>query len=144
MRHRAVAGTLVLLVCASPVIPHCTVHADETVCRGSLGDEALDNLRVPPGARCTLDGTRVRGNIKVESDASLVARRVRVTGNVQAEGARAGSVLSGSTVGGNIQLKQGEAATVTRVRVEGDIQLESTTGPSAPPTTPSAATCSSS
>lgn len=75
MRHRAGVGTLVLLVWASPVILHGTVRADETVCRGSLGDEAVDNLRVPSGARCTLDGTRVGGNIKVESGASLVARR---------------------------------------------------------------------
>jgi hypothetical protein len=129
MRHRAIAGTLALLVWVSPVIPHDTVHADETVCRGSLGNEAVDNLRVPSGARCSLDGTRVRGNIKVESGASLIARRIRVTGNVQAEGARAVSVLSGSTVGGNIQVKQGEAATVTKVRVDGDIQLESNDRP---------------
>jgi hypothetical protein len=40
--------------------------AEEKVCRGSIGARTVDNLRVPQGATCTLNGTFVKGTIKVE------------------------------------------------------------------------------
>ena len=45
----------------------------------------LDNLRVPQGATCTLNGTRLQETLKVERGATLRARTVRVNGNVQAK-----------------------------------------------------------
>ncbi|RPI59051.1 MAG: hypothetical protein EHM56_00025 [Chloroflexi bacterium] len=102
--------------------------AEETTCRGSLGAVTVDNLRVPQNGSCTLNGTRVKGTVKVESGASLTAYRIVVIGNIQADGARVVRVLSGSTVGGSIQLKQGGAARVEQVRVTGDIQFESNRG----------------
>jgi hypothetical protein len=63
--------------------------ADETDCVGAIGPATVDNLRVPEGASCELDGTIVQGTIKVETDATLRARAVRVVGNVQAENAGA-------------------------------------------------------
>ncbi len=32
--------------------------AEQRVCRGTIGAVALDNIRVPDGARCVLNGTR--------------------------------------------------------------------------------------
>ncbi len=104
------------------------VLADDTPCTGFLGAVTVDNLVVPQNASCTLDGTMVEGTIYVENGASLTAWRVRVDGNVQAEGAELVRVLTGSTVGGSIQLKQGGAARVDKVDVDGDIQYESNAG----------------
>ena len=59
--------------------------AEERSCRGTLGAVTVDNLRVPQGATCTLNGTRVKGTIKVQRRATLNATNVRVVGNVQAE-----------------------------------------------------------
>jgi hypothetical protein len=98
--------------------------ADERACRGTVRAVTLDDVRVPKGASCTLVGTRVKGNIKVERNATLVARKVNVGGNVQGEGARAVSVVGGSTVRGSVQVKQGGAATVTSSRINGDIQFD--------------------
>ncbi len=104
------------------------VHAEETTCAGALAGITVDNLRVPSGRTCSLDATRVKGSVKVERNATLYARGVRVVGNVQAENARLVSVKAGSTVGGSIQIKQGGAATLHRVKATGDIQFESNSG----------------
>ena len=105
-----------------------TMEGDDATCRGSVGAVTVENLRVPQGASCILDGTQAQGNIKVENGASLTAQRVRVIGTIQAEGARIVEVLAGSTVGGSIQLKQGGSARVEYVVVNGDVQLESNNG----------------
>ena len=76
----ALMGLLVLAV-AAPV-----AMAEERVCRGTIGATTVDNLLVPQGAKCTLDGTRVEGTIKVERGAQLFANGVRVKGNVQGQG----------------------------------------------------------
>ena len=39
--------------------------AEERTCRGMIGARTVDNLRVPQGATCTLNGTYVKGTIKV-------------------------------------------------------------------------------
>jgi hypothetical protein len=99
-------------------------YAEERTCRGSLGAITVDNLRVPQGATCTLNGTYVKGTIKVEADATLRASNVRVVGNVQAENAAQVEVLSGSRVGGSIQIKQGGGARIDSVRINGDLQFD--------------------
>ncbi|MGP3961248.1 hypothetical protein ACTWPT_35135 [Nonomuraea sp. 3N208] len=106
------------LVVATPAL------ADERTCRGTIRAVALEGVYVPKGATCTLVGTRIDGDIKVGRNATLVARKVRVDGNVQAEGARSVSVISGSWVDGSVQVKQGGAATVTSSRIKGDVQLD--------------------
>jgi hypothetical protein len=95
--------------------------AEERTCRGSIGKVTVDNLRVPDGASCRLNGTYVKGTIKVETSATLDARYVRVVGNVQAEEHRAVTLLS-SRVGGSVQLKQGGSAVVSRNAITGDLQ----------------------
>jgi len=102
-----------------------TAWAEERTCRGTLGKITVDNLRVPPSATCTLNGTRVKGTIKVEVGATLRSAGIIVIGNVQAENARHVGVLDSSRVGGSVQLKQGGSATVSDSHVNGDIQYES-------------------
>jgi hypothetical protein len=103
---RRIMGTLsVLLALAVLLATSSTALAEEFTCRGSLGAVTVDNLRVPQNASCTLDGTKVKGTIKVENGATLTARRVQVIGNVQAEGARLVRMLAFSSIGGSIQIK---------------------------------------
>jgi hypothetical protein len=97
--------------------------AEERACTGSLGAVTVDNLRVPAGRSCTLTGTRVQGTINVGRGATLVARRIRVVGQIYAEGARLVVVREGSRVGGSIQVVQGRAGAVIGSRVNGDIQF---------------------
>jgi subtilisin family serine protease len=110
--------------------PDPVVEGDDStgVCQGSLGAVTVKDLQVPRGATCTLNDTRVEGNIKVERDASLTVQGVTVIGNILGEGARLVEVLAGSTVGGNIQLKQGGPVRIENASVNLDIQLESNTG----------------
>jgi hypothetical protein len=125
MKRLITASLPALLALTFLLLISPAVRADETTCEGFLGAVTVDNLRVPPDASCTLDGTRVEGTIKVESGASLTATQVTVVGNVQAEGAMVVNVLAGSIVSGSIQIKQGGAAQVARVRVNGDILFDS-------------------
>ena len=67
--------------------------ADEFQCTGTIGAETFENLFVPDGATCTLNGTRIDGNIKVGTGATLNASGVTVGGNIQAEGAASVTVL---------------------------------------------------
>jgi hypothetical protein len=113
-------------VAASLAIP-AVAAADERVCAGAIGPETVDNVRVPEGAACTLDGTVVQGTVKVERAATLQANAVTVIGNVQGEGA-ANVVVRDSRVGGSVQVKQGGAAETTGSRVTGDIQYDQQTG----------------
>jgi hypothetical protein len=102
--------------------------AEEQECIGAIGPVTVDNVRVPEGAACTMDGTLVQGTVKVERGATLEAQGIRVIGNVQGEGA-ANVTLRSSTVGGSVQVKQGGAAETTGSRVTGDIQYDQQSGP---------------
>lgn len=82
--------------------------AEERVCRGSLGAVTLDNVRVPAGATCTMNGTTLKGTLTVARDATLKANRIKVNGNIQSQAHRFVRVLD-SRVDGSIQLRQGGA-----------------------------------
>ncbi len=113
--------TFALITACATILTVPAAHAEERTCRGSLGRITVDNLRVPDGATCTLNGTTVKGTIKVESRATLVADSVRVVGNVQAEDAKKVVVRTGSRVGGSVQIVQGGVGRVVRTNVQGDI-----------------------
>lgn len=108
-------------VLAAITISATTVQAEERTCRGTIGATTVDNLRVPQGATCKLTGTRVKGTVKVERNATLTAEDIVVIGNVQAENARRVNVLDGSRIGGSIQIVQGGGATVSDSRITQDI-----------------------
>jgi hypothetical protein len=114
-------AALTMLIGLSLTLAPGIVRAEERKCRGTLSDITVDNLRVPQEASCTLNGTLVKGTVKVERAASLVANDVRVIGNVQAENARKVIVRNGSRIGGSVQVVQGGAARVAESRVNADI-----------------------
>jgi hypothetical protein len=114
---------------STAVLMPTTATAEETSCRGTIGSQTVDNLRVPDGAECILQGTRVKGTVKVETAATLKAKDVRVVGNVQGEDAERVNVVQGSKVGGSVQVVQGTAAKVKDSRIKADILYDENAGP---------------
>ena len=116
----------------TPPIPTATqvppAQANAGNCQGFIGAVTVENIYVPSGGNCILNGTTVTGNIKVESGAALTAQNIKVFGNIQADGASVVEVLAGSSIGGSIQIKHGGSARVENVSVTGDIQFESNNG----------------
>jgi hypothetical protein len=101
-------------------------QAEERMCRGTIGSTTVDNLRVPQGASCTLNGTRVEGTVKVERNATLVANTIRVKGNVQSEGFKNITLRQNSVVVGSVQLENGldgGSGRVLNSKVNGDLQF---------------------
>ena len=92
---------LTLAVCALLAVAPAA-QAEERVCRGTIGSTTVDNLRVPQGATCTLNGTRVEGTVKVERNATLFAKGSSVKGNVQSEGFKKIVLRQGSVVVGGV------------------------------------------
>jgi hypothetical protein len=103
--------------------------ADERSCTGRIGAVYLDNIFVPDGASCVLDGTRAKGNIVVGRGAALQARAVSINGNLQAEGAQSIRVYGRSTFGGSVQIVQGATASIESARINGDILFDENVGP---------------
>jgi hypothetical protein len=114
------------------VLALCTLagaaHADDFRCAGTVDAITVDNVVVPDGRTCTLNGTRVDGNIIVGTRSRLSASAVKVEGNVQAEGATSVFLNPGSVIDGSVQLKQGGTARIDRVVIGSDLQLESNRG----------------
>jgi subtilisin family serine protease len=99
----------------------------EYVCTGVLGVVAIDNLFVPQGHSCQLNGTRIKGNVKVESSASLNANRIYVKGSLQIKGA-ASVAVDDSTVVGNVQIEESRIARLASSIINGDVQFFKNTG----------------
>jgi hypothetical protein len=121
-------GLIGAIVASLVVVPGTPASAEERACRGTIGARTVDNLRVPQGATCTLNGTFVKGTIKVQRAATLIATNVRVIGNVQGENAQNVVVKGGSRVGGSVQVVQGARAKVAFSGVNGDILYDENDG----------------
>jgi hypothetical protein len=124
MKKAAMTVAVGLLMAALPT----AATAEERICTGRIGARTVDNLRVPSGESCTLEGTTVKGTIKVSRNARLEAINVKVIGNVQGENARNVIVRGGSRVGGSVQIVQGASARVAYSRVNGDILFDDQDG----------------
>jgi hypothetical protein len=122
-------ATVVGVLCfAIPLAGAPEASADDTICTGSLGAITVDDLVVPDGATCTLNGTQVDGNVVVKTGATLRAQYIDVNGNIDADGHHAVIVTNYSTVGGSIQVRRGNRAVIYRVQVNGNVQVEQNTG----------------
>lgn len=130
MMRRAGAVTILVLVSLTlaAVVGAPAALAEEFTCSGSLDAVTVDDLRVPMGATCTLNGTRVMGSIYLESNATLHAYGVHVDGNIQTVApAHQVNVYPGSFVGGSVQVVQSGGAMVQGVGIDGDLQFEENT-----------------
>jgi hypothetical protein len=113
--------TLTIVLLAAFAFTVSPAFAEERSCRGALGAVTVDNLRVPQGATCKLNGTRVKGTLQVQRGATLRASRIRVVGNIHAEGAANVNVVL-SRIGGSIQVVQGRNSKLDRNSVKHDVQ----------------------
>jgi hypothetical protein len=125
--NRTKRSLAILVAAAVTTIPQ-VARADETVCRGTIGGKTLDNVKVPKGKSCVLNGTKVKGTIKVNGGARLEAINVNVIGNVQGENARNVIVRGKSRVGGSVQVVQGKKAKVANSSVKGDVLYDDQSG----------------
>ncbi len=120
-RHPRIA----LAALAAGVLASSQAAADDVHCPPGLGAVSIDGNVLVTGP-CTLDGTRVDGNVHIYSGGSLRARDAVIGGNVQAE--RAFEVdIADSHVGGSVQLDElvGDFSVVATTVVTGNIQLKS-------------------
>jgi hypothetical protein len=122
-KWKAVSFSAALAVLAA-VASSTQTLADDTICTGAVGAISVDNLRVPQDAACTLNGTRVEGNIFVQTNATLHAYDVHVDGNIQAENAARVNVYDGSFVGGSIQIVQSGASDIQAVEIDSDLYFD--------------------
>jgi hypothetical protein len=111
----AVLGLLLSLAIRAPAA------ADDYNCSGALGAVTVDNLIVSQNTTCTLNGTRITGNLFVLRNATLNAYNVNVNGNIRADGAARVNVYMGSYVGGNIQIEGSGAADIQSVDIDGNL-----------------------
>jgi hypothetical protein len=115
---------LCFALAATPVA--ADVRPAATTC--SLGATTVENFEVPANTTCQLTGTRITGNLRVQTGGALIASAIFVGGDLQAEGARDVRVVDGA-VGGSVQIKQGGRASVLRTTIEGDLQIDAMSGP---------------
>lgn len=96
----------------------CEGDFENTTCTGVLRGGRFDDVEVPEGESCQLEGTLVRGNLIVGRNASAeVGGGTFVCGNVQAEEARELSA-GGLRVCGNLQ-----ASKTTRTHLREGVEV---------------------
>ncbi len=114
-----------ILVAAGPA------HADDRRCSGTIAARSIDgNVIVPRGKTCRLNGTRVDDNVFVRAGARLIARGVRIGGNIQADDHQLVRVirrevdgrLVRSRIGADIQLVSGRFSEIRRAVIGGNLQ----------------------
>ena len=113
-----VAAGLAALVWGTPAL------ADDFACDGAFSKLKLDNVIVPSGADCTLEKVKVRGNVKVESDGSLVTIRAKIGGNVEADGARFVEILGKTGIRGNVTVKSGGSLLTLGAKIRGNVETD--------------------
>jgi hypothetical protein len=78
--------------------------APNATCTGTLPPGTYQNVTVPAGASCTINGSdNITGDVTVATGATLDDEGASIGGNLQADHALEISVIGGS-VGGNLQL----------------------------------------
>lgn len=93
-------------------------------CDGTLGAIDVDDVEVPDGATCILDGTRVDGNVIVGDGATLDVIGAHIEGNIQAEDTHEVRTGQRTFVGGNIQVKRQAVVWIDDTVIDGDLQVE--------------------
>jgi hypothetical protein len=122
---RLIGGTVLatMSICLMPA----AAAADERICRGAIGAETVDDLRVPQGATCELKRHDGRG--KRQGRGECDAARQVGSSRRQRAGRERGAGRRGDVAGwGSVQVKQGGGADVRETRVTGDIQLDANNG----------------
>ncbi|MFC5846992.1 hypothetical protein [Deinococcus petrolearius] len=134
--HMRRAGTvapmrllLTTLLLTLPLAALPTAGAADLNCSGTVSGRTIDgDVKVRPGATCTLNNVRVNGDIEVGRGSSLTVTSSQVQGNVESEDGFARITISGSTVDGDVEAERGGVVSLSNTRVSGDIELERNRG----------------
>ncbi|MCG9890172.1 MAG: DUF4097 domain-containing protein [Thermosynechococcaceae cyanobacterium MS004] len=103
-------------------------QASNRTCQGSLGQITVENLSVANNGTCRLNGTRVKGNLFVGSNAALIASELRLSGNLQAKSARQVDITFFSNISGNIEIQRSRSVNIAATKIEGNLELTSNLG----------------
>jgi hypothetical protein len=126
MKKLILAVTLTLFSLSALAWSAPSALAEERSCNGTARS-SYDNVRVPRGATCTMNGTYTKGNIVVEPGGTLRADRIRVIGAIYSSGGRSVAVTN-SSINGNIQHEAGGKITIRANVVGESIQLKTNSG----------------
>lgn len=145
------ARLLCLVIAAGSV----DLASAEVTLRGNVGKRVIDDdVVIAQNTKAVLNGTVIKGNVRVLAGAKLVAKRARIDGDVQSfkalkvelrrgtrvdgdfqgEGTRTMILKENSKVEGNVQTKESSAAErvtalqVLNATVDGDVQAEKGSG----------------
>ena len=99
----------------------------EYQCTGSARAITADNLLVPKGATCHLEGARIKGSIKVEEGASLHASGLYVKGSLQAVKAVSVNIIS-SSFEGSFEMEEGGSSQLYGAQIQGDAKFMKNNG----------------
>ena len=114
-------------VAMPPTLPP---QGSNVVCAGlSLPAQTFQNVVVPAGASCSLTGTRLTGNLELESGARAAVADASIAGSVSADGAASLTMSGATVVTGAIQAVAVASAVIDAIEVRGDVQLMAGTGP---------------
>ena len=143
------------LLTAAVMLGTAALANADVILKGRVGPRTIDdNVVIARNTTCVLNGTIIKGNVRVLAGARLYANGARVIGNVQAghsflvdlrdstrvtgdvqgKGTRSILVRNGTWVGGNVQLTEGSASSrvdallVRNATVIGDVQAEKSRG----------------
>lgn len=102
--------------------------ADDRECDGTIGDERVD-ANVIVREACTLDGTIVNGNVRIESGArARIFGGARIDGNVQSQGASV-VIVQDARIDGDVQLEDvADEIRVEASEITGTVQLKANDG----------------
>lgn len=125
--RRAFAPAVIALT-AGVGFAACDPPVNPEACRGTIGAVTVEDVHVPSGASCTLNGTRVQGNVTINQGGNLAATRTVVGGNVQSQAHGTVTLRESSRVGGSVQLENGGTIQVADSRVGGSIQIKANRG----------------
>ena len=86
-----------IIFCSAP-----TAIAQPVICKGNLGNISVQDVHVPAGQFCLLKGTRVGGNVIVNTNATLLAFQAKVEGSIISRNAKCIDLGSSTQIRGLI------------------------------------------
>jgi len=103
MKKKAGLSSLSLAISAIALVS-VGAQADDFYCAETLGmDYEYENIIVPYGAHCKLEGTKVKGNVMVKHGGALWTYEAMIDGNIEAYGPEY-MKINASYVDGNIDI----------------------------------------
>jgi hypothetical protein len=103
MRQKLLLALVALTAATATLVAAPVASADDTQCVGTISGPH-DNVVVPAGATCTLDGAMVKGNVTCDGCASVSSFDSTIGGNFQIKKTTGlGNFIEDTIIGGNLE-----------------------------------------